>query len=446
MRRTVIKRFITIAILIFGIIAVAIVFKNGKPAIRIVLITLDTLRYDNFWGRDHQQSDMPLTKNWAKRGLNFTRFYSSTSSTQPTHATIFTGMHPWEHGAMSMFTVLPKNVLAVAEIFQQNGFSTHAVVASIALYSNWGFAQGFEDFLEPFTHSVPVDKWERWKNVCTDCNGNLYTLANTVTDQAIRLLNKEPTQNRFFWFHYFDPHAPYGDTDGKEEFPSKVTNAALEGGNVDEELAEIRRLYDIDTRYLDHQLDRLFKYLEKSAEGYETHVILTTDHAELFGEDGSLEHTKRIILPAIHVPTFILSPWVTGQIRTDIAGSIDIMPTLLSFAGLKFPTLHGRNLLKAPSYPQEAFGMRETFQQGVTELRTDGKKYAIEGYLFYHVGSDGKQTRGNSNMLIEHRSRREEKNLMKIFSLFENAAEHNTVKVTVDPVLKEKLKSLGYLQ
>ena len=37
-----------------------------------------------------------------------------------------------------------------------------------------------------------------------------YALADHVTNQALALLDRSQGQRQFFWFHYFDPHPPYG--------------------------------------------------------------------------------------------------------------------------------------------------------------------------------------------------------------------------------------------
>ena len=75
-----------------------------EPRERIVLITLDTLRQDSFLG---PTAAMPLARERARSGRVFERYYSATTSTQPTHATLLTGLHPWQHG-------VPRNGLVLA--------------------------------------------------------------------------------------------------------------------------------------------------------------------------------------------------------------------------------------------------------------------------------------------------------------------------------------------
>ena len=54
---------------------------SGQKPVRIVLITIDTLRADGL-----TEELMPYTRDFAAQGQLFDRFYASTSTTQPTHA------------------------------------------------------------------------------------------------------------------------------------------------------------------------------------------------------------------------------------------------------------------------------------------------------------------------------------------------------------------------
>ena len=77
----------------------------AKPAVeqRIVLITLDTLRADRL------ASAMPRSLAFAEEGRIFERAYAATSTTQPTHASLFTGLHPWQHGVVRNGIVLAED-------------------------------------------------------------------------------------------------------------------------------------------------------------------------------------------------------------------------------------------------------------------------------------------------------------------------------------------------
>ena len=54
---------------------------------------------------------------------------TSTSTTLPTHATMFTGLHPWHHGVTRNAMVLRGGHETLAERLREAGFETAAVVA-----------------------------------------------------------------------------------------------------------------------------------------------------------------------------------------------------------------------------------------------------------------------------------------------------------------------------
>lgn len=92
---------------------------------RIVLLSIDTLRADAF-----TLESMPRTRAFFDRGARFTRFFSATSTTQPTHASLLTGQHPWDHGVVRNGLVLAEEHETVAEILADRGFRTLGVTSS----------------------------------------------------------------------------------------------------------------------------------------------------------------------------------------------------------------------------------------------------------------------------------------------------------------------------
>ena len=59
--------------------------------------------------------------------------------TQPTHATLFTGKHPWQHGVTRNGQILLEERRTVAEELREAGFATRAVVASFPLAGRFWF-------------------------------------------------------------------------------------------------------------------------------------------------------------------------------------------------------------------------------------------------------------------------------------------------------------------
>ncbi len=414
--------------------------ESVEPAVRVVLITLDTLRYDSFAGTENHRTDMPRTRAWATDAALFDRFYAATSSTQPTHATLFTGLHPWEHGVVSNGSVLGDKHVTLAERLHDAGFGTYAVVASFPVHRRFGFAQGFDVYRDEF------DLGKRgggWGEAADDPDAPLYSLAQSVTDTAIELLDATDERRQFLWVHYYDPHAPYGDTgEGMVLWPWEVQAAALDG-DPHAAVARARELYDADVRFLDTHLERLLRRLAAEEDAFETHVVLTSDHGEAFGESGSVGHGKRLVPATVHVPTAIRSPLANPGIRSDVASTVDLAPTLLALAGVEASTPHGRVLLGGPAAAGEAVGMRRTFKKPYPEIRLDGKRYSIAGPLFYRVDAQGRLVRGNSQQIVDPTPGEPTEALRDRFRTFEKTLAATT-SPEVSPKDREALRALGY--
>jgi arylsulfatase len=379
------------------ILALALVAAGcgkGEKQTRVVLVTLDTLRADGF-----DAATMPLLWERARKGLVFQHFYASTSSTQPTHATIFTGLEPWQHGVTLNGAVLDESRDTLAERLKAEGFSTSAVVASFPLERRFGFAQGFDTYYDTFEHQQGTAKpTGHWAGV--EVEEDFYSLADSITTRAIEAIDAARSPRQFFWFHYFDPHAPYGDTAGEGVKLEDLTAGARDRSPDFAALLERARAeYDADVKSLDRALERLFVRLDADGDRFETHVFITADHGESFGEDGALGHGKRVIRSQVHVPGILISPRVAPAVRKDAAGSIDVLPTLLALVDLDVDSFLGRDLALAPgSELKPTLGMRRTFPKPFKDVYTDGTVVLVHGPQFFLV-RDGRLYIGDKERL-----------------------------------------------
>ncbi len=336
--------------------------------IRIVLLTLDTLRFDAL-----EAEHMPAVSAFAARGLTFRRCYATASTTQPTHATLFTGRQPWEHGVVRNGMVLSADERTLAERLAASGWDNRAVVASFPVHSKFGYAQGFADFRDGFSFERKRQMPETWLGTTTE-GEHFSSIASAVTDDALDALDSMQGERQFLWVHYFDAHSPYGDL---EERPLTLHAVRTVQGERPEELDDVlvraRALYKGDVARMDAELARLFARLERDEGEYETHVLITADHGESFGEDGALGHDSRLTPEQIHVPLILVSPRVEPGARDDVVGTIDAYATILALAGLA--PERGRSLTTPSDANAFAVGMRQ-FEPGGGTPR------------FYHANAD----------------------------------------------------------
>jgi arylsulfatase A-like enzyme len=393
-----------------GVVALAICLAcalscRSEPSerVRIVLISLDTLRYDQLDPAAESARAMPMTAEWARQGLWFAHFYVSEPLTQPSHASMFTGLQPWEHGVTRNGLILSESLPSVVEQFQNAGFATTAVVASFPLIKRFGFGRGFDQFVETFSQEYieDHDKWEqRWKVP----GGTFFATAEEVTRAAIAQLDGADAGKQFFWFHYFDPHSPYGSSRGEKLVKADIVLESHHNGeSVESALARARDGYSADVAYLDVQLDRLLQRLDADSDEYTTHVFVASDHGENFGEDGYLGHGNKLTDEQIHAPAFILSPDIEAGRTDDVASTVDVAKTLLAWADIEVADrrIGGRDLTKAGTGNERAFAMRRTFRSGkIREIGLDGQFHVLDGNLYCEVGSSGRIVRGDQEGVL----------------------------------------------
>jgi predicted AlkP superfamily pyrophosphatase or phosphodiesterase len=414
---------------------------GAQKPMRIVLVTLDTLRYDSF----AEAGNMPFTRALAEQARVFRRHYASTSATQPTHASLFTGLQPWEHGVTRNSAVLADEFETVAERLRESGFRTAAVVASFPLHRRFGFAQGFDSYQDEFQ--------EEGKSGFADIGvpgGLYYNKADSITGRGMALLDELSGPRQFIWLHYFDPHAPYGDNGGPDPIErGPIMDRVRSGQPAAPLIARARRNYDHDVRTLDQSLNRLYRRLQRDAEQIETHLVIVADHGESFGEGGVLGHGKHVSEEQIHVPLLIHSPGARPGVVDAPCGSIDVATTLLALAGIEAGATGGRDLLQSDGRGSAVFGMRRIFARPAWETRIDASRHPLAAYEFYAIRGDrivkGNQSGVSSND-AEPVPAGEAAELETSFATFEERLAAIHVEERIDPETQRALESLGYLR
>ena len=422
---------------------------------RVVLITLDTLRFDDFMGDGSAPSNMPRTRAFVERGALFEHSFAASSTTQPSHASLLTGLHPWEHGLTRNGEVLEERFETAAELLCAAGFSTRAVVSSFPLERRFGFDQGFASFEDRFEASIGHEQW-MGQSLRDQA---FYSYASRTTERALALLDSDPAERQFLWLHYFDPHDPYGDCHvplGEPAPPNELQNvlalreaAAQRDPGLARKLEQAREGYARDLAFLDAALAPLFERLAADERRFTTHVVITADHGESFGEDGSIGHGRRLTWPQLHVPLSIVSPRVPSGPRQDAAGSVDVFATLLDLAGIPPPPGHGRSLVKS-SGVGSACGMRQTFAAPAYDQRIDGTRREISSpaYFTFHggrlvTGTPDGTLFASPGGPIEDRALAAQ--LQGLFAGFEaRRTEHSTPRALQDEETANALRALGY--
>jgi arylsulfatase A-like enzyme len=305
--------------------------EEAKP--NVLLIGFDTLRADALgaWGRS--PSLTPSLDRLAEQSDVWLEAFSNFNVTNPSFASIFTGLYGKNHGVYDLRTPLTRDHTTLAELLSGAGYDTLALISARHLGDhNSGLGQGFAEVStasEHYAAEMPVDMTMDWL--------------------AARAGRPRPF---FVWLHLFDPHTPHTPP---QPFALGFRPAAAVGltppgawapfrqpaprAFAEPVLGGDRQLYDGEVAYLDRQVGRLMDFLESRGLLENTVVAVVADHGENLGEHGIRFRHVGLFDTTTHVPLMIRWPGRQREGRRieGLVETIDLFPTLLAAAGVKAP-------------------------------------------------------------------------------------------------------------
>jgi arylsulfatase A-like enzyme len=308
----------------------------------VILVTIDTLRADAIGAYGSQRVHTPVIDRLAAEGVLFEQAQAASPNTLPSHASLLTGLRPFEHGVRSNTSyVLTDRHETLAAHLRKAGFETAAEVAAVVLKRDTGIAQGFEHFRDPESPGVErmslagarVEGKAAVPDHDDHPNVDLYMRgAPDITRSGIEFLQRVGERPYFLWLHYFDPHFPYAPPE------------------------ELRALYPDqpyfgEVAWVDRNLGRLVEEIERLGLRERTLLVLTSDHGEGLGEHGENTHSFYVYQSTMRVPLVLWGPpdLSRGMRVPGPVQSIDVAPTILSWLGVPpLPAGHGIPLLPLP--------------------------------------------------------------------------------------------------
>jgi arylsulfatase A-like enzyme len=338
------------------------------PAARpdVVLVSIDSLRADHLGSYGYARPTSPTIDRLAAGGVRFEHAISSTSWTLPAHAALFTGLYDSAHGLVDNGQRMSDVHVTLAERLRDAGYHTAGFFGAPYLHPTFGLAQGFDFYESCMTpelasaESARADSFSEKSFAHADVTGPR-TLA------AVRRWLEQLDERPFFLFlHLWDVHYDYiapreyvdlfdpgyeGPIDGRNVYYSLAIHPRM----PERDLRHLIALYDAEIRFTDEILGRVLGALEERGRLEDAIVVVTADHGEEFFEHGNKGHQRTLYDEVVRVPLVVSWPGrvPAGVVVEDPVRLIDVMPTLLSLAGVPAPPrLQGRDL--APLWRGEA--------------------------------------------------------------------------------------------
>lgn len=386
-----------------------------------MLITLDTTRADHLGCYGYKNGITPTLDKLAAEGAKFESAFSSVPITLPSHTTILTGLYPFRTGVRDNgLNRVPPSAQTLAELLRSNGYHTLAFVSSAVLDRAFGLDQGFDLY----------DDNIRIGNCKTSgCSERSASQVNSAMFERMATV----TSPYFLWIHYYDAHSPYSPPPP-----------------FDQQYAD--HPYDGEISFVDSQIQVLLDHLRSKNLLDRTMIIVAADHGESLGEHKEETHGIFIYDSGLHVPLMLAYPGIIKE-GTSVKGLVrlvDVLPTILDYAGIKIPpSLDGISLKK--SIARENSNEAEHYEESQLPENTFGWSplYGVRTPEWHFILAPQKEL---YNIAADPH---EEKNLAKetpeMLSTLERKLSSyghegaRSVPSDIPEELKERLASLGYV-
>lgn len=399
----------------------------------VVLVTLDTTRADHLGCYGAPTPGIsPRLDALAAGGVRFDAAISQAAVTPVSHASIFTGLYPYNHGLRVMHgrqqNRLDPAQVTLAEILRDVGYETGAFVSAFPVTEFFGFDQGFDAFDADFDTSTGRVGAGGAVNT-----GAAQRTAGETTDRALAWI-AEREQPFFLWLHYFDPH-------DETVVPPAEDLAGFERTGPEREWR--RALYDLELTYMDRELGRVFDALEERGLWSDAVVVVTADHGEGLGDHDWWTHGV-LYQEQVRVPLIVRAPGLPADSSISATvRSIDIAPTVIELLGLApedAPAFDGVSLVGLMRGEVDDLGL-SAYADSVNTMNYAGIEGEVDRKrdLLFAIVLDGRWK-------YIHHLKKPENN--ELYDLIEDPGELNNVVASRTDIVKranEELKAVPFM-
>jgi len=330
---------------------------SAQKTPNVILIVLDTLRASSFKALQ-KIGFVNNLETFARDSLSFETCVAPAFFTFPSHASLFTGVYPPEHGCELIDGhYLADGFVTLAEQFRTHGYRTAAVVSNCGWLNNtFNILQGFEITSSlrniGVNHTLPFHPALNIFSYLTNIYNKAtiaYRIAEDINATAFEAMDKIAKEPFFLFLNYMDVHTPYRAPSPYDGYFLQQQNPQLyrlkqyylqyRGKNSKEswDMYLLSQYYG-EIAYLDMELGNLMQRLKEMGIYDSSLIVVTSDHGELFGEHGYYSHYSPMFEGIEKIPLFIKFPKSvkTGSVK-EIINLTDVYPTILSICGLPVP-------------------------------------------------------------------------------------------------------------
>jgi len=374
---------------LLSVIAAAVVLAActcapSAPAPYVVVIVLDTVRYDALGCNGNPHRPTPHLDSLTVDGVRYENAISSSGWTLPAMASLMSGAWPSIHGGLGRGTNLSPvraEVPMAAEVLKARGFATAGFANAAFVSPKLGFGRGFDVFDHVYAYNQDTRR------------------ANETIDAALAYVRDHRTEPTLLFIHLFDPHLDYDPpgnyrnlyTRGRSEpAPPLSLEACLTLQRNDDadppsrdDIDYVSGVYLGEVAFTDAHIGRFLQEFETLGLYDDATIIVTSDHGEEFWEHGGFEHGHTLHDELVRVPLIIKFPAYVSLSRHVVPEQVrvlDVMPTVFDLHDIVPPeSFIGRSLLPlargGDNVERVAFSESVLYGTRMVSWRTSRYKY-----------------------------------------------------------------------
>jgi len=305
-----------------------------KPKPNILLLFVDTLRYDHMSIYGYGRKTTPNLDRWFGDGTIFEWAHATGPATRFSVPPMTFGKHYTEiHRGAGHWPRIKNSEITMGELMQRQGYHTGAVHTIHYFREKFNMHRGWDHWDTSCLQwrNPKSKKNPKWKDVPhRRCEWDRPT-ADWVTDRMIHHIETAQVDKSdkpfLLWAYYSDPHSPYIRHKDAPKFGPWYHDR-----------------YDQEIWYSDHHMGRLLEYMDAKGMLDNTIIVMTSDHGEglhRHKDHGRLLHSSTLYGNLLRIPMLVgAKPDVrkrygitARRVKTPVS-LLDVLPTFLEAAGV----------------------------------------------------------------------------------------------------------------
>lgn len=348
----------------------------------IIMIMTDQQRYDSIRANGNMTVRTPSLDALAASGVTFERAYANCPECVPARHEVISGRKALRTGVLSNAVgTLDPSTPTIMSVLRENGYHTQAIgkmhfkptrehfgFHNMKLSEEGARADGNDEHMEYLKRLGYIDH-------VPEVNGmrsHMYYIPQVsmlpkehhsthwVADESIRYIEeKARTKEPFFLFTSFiQPHPPFdAPTPYQYEYLPNEMHSPIMGDNDNADhynywqirqnlykcmvkdpyfIRTMRAFYHGTVKFVDDMIGRITAALDRNGMREDTIIFFVSDHGESLGDHGCFGKRSWYEGPG-RIPYIFSHPGLPQGNRVQtLAGHTDVMPTLLSLAGIPY--------------------------------------------------------------------------------------------------------------